>query len=186
MAVGLVLALVAGRSLLRTVLQARPAAPRKPVAPSGPRKEPGFEFQGTRLKVVDPRSGRLVWEISLDQAESVAATGETWLKGIAAEYHNLDGSVSRLSSGTAHLAAGGAALDFSGEVRLSATNGGTVTAGTLHWEAGKEEFRALGAEEKEVRFTRGGTALKAPEIRGDMALKKVQATGGVRFSGAGE
>lgn len=146
-------------------------------------KPPGLQLAGTKLRVHDPRAGRVVWDLALDEAESATDTGEAWFSGVSAVYHNPDGTVSRLSSGKAHLEPGGEALVFTGEVELTAANGGRLSAGTLRWEAGREDFQALDPAGGLVRFIRGGTALEAREFRGDMALKKVWATGGVRFTG---
>jgi LPS export ABC transporter protein LptC len=132
---------------------------------------------------MDPRTGRTVWEISLAKAETASNTGETWLSEISAVYHNPDGTTSRLTSGQAHLAPDGKVLEFSGQVRLSATNGGALSAGTLRWESGKERFVAQAAAGGQVSFQRGGTTLRAPEFQGDMTLKKVRATGGAQLTG---
>ncbi len=144
---------------------------------------PGFEFQATRLRVIDPSTGRVAWELSLAQAESATGTGEVWLTGVEAAYYNSDGTVTRLTAEKGLLESGSQALVFNGGVTLSASNGGSLKAETLRWEAGREEFRATGAAGRQVTFTRGLTTLQAPEIQGDLALKRVRATGGVRFSG---
>lgn len=182
LALSLALALALWGHLARGPRPPAQPARKLPAAPAA-LKPPGLEFEKTRLKVHDPRTGRVVWELTLEKAESSAASGEAWLSGVAAVYHNLDGTESRLSAGRGRLEAGGKALVFDGEVVLSATNGGRLKAGLLRWEAGREEFRASGAPGGAVSFTRGPTVLTAPEIVGDMALKKVRATGGVRLSG---
>lgn len=161
--------------------------PRQPVRPdASPRsttvKPPGLEFRGTRLKVIDPRKGRVAWELTLERAESAGETGEVWLDGIEAAYYNPDGTVTRLSARKGHLEPGGRGLVFTGEVRLSAGDGGLL-AETLRWEAGREEFRATGPPGGQVVFTRGTMVLRAPELQGDLALKRVRATGGVRLRG---
>jgi LPS export ABC transporter protein LptC len=153
------------------------------MAAPGPPKPPGFEFQATRLKVMDPRTGRAVWEISLAKAETASETGETWLTGISASYHNPDGTTSSLTSGRAHLGPDGRVLEFSGQVRLSAPNGGALSSETLRWESGTEQFTARAAAGGQVSFQRDGTALRAPEFQGDMALKRVRAAGGAKLTG---
>lgn len=169
-----------GRSLPR---RAKPAVER----PSGPAASPapGLDFRSTELRVIDPQKGRVAWELTLNRAVSASETGEAWFTGVRAVYHNLDGTDSRLSADQAHLEAGGAALVFTGAVELSAANGGKLAAGTLRWEAGREEFQALGEKGTTVDFRRGATTLRAPEIRGDLALRKVKAVGGVRLFGWG-
>lgn len=181
LALGLVLYFSGGRVVRPLPRRAKPAA----LQPSGPAAstEPGLDFRSTELRVIDPRQGRVAWELKLSRAVSTDTTGEAWLTGVKAVYHNPDGTDSRLSAEKAHLEPGGAALVFTGAVELSAANGGRLTAATLRWEAGGEEFQALGENGTTVDFDRGETKLKAPEIRGDLALKKVKAAGGVRLFG---
>jgi hypothetical protein len=128
----------------------------------------------------------VAWELTLGQAEAATETGEVWLSGIEAVYHNPDGRLSRLTAGRGHLEPGGQALVFTERVTLSATNGGRLEAETLRWEAGREEFRAVGPPGGQVVLTRGSTVLRAAELRGDLALQRVRAAGGVRLSGAAE
>ena len=168
----------------------RPAKPQsqtesRPLSSPAPLKPPGLELQGTRLRVIDPRTGRAAWELTLTRAEAATETGEVWLTGIKAAYHNPDGSLSRLSAARGHLEAGGRALVLTGQVRLAAENGGSLSSEELRWDAGQEEFVATAASGGEVTFTRGESVLRAKEIRGDLALKKVRASGGVRLSGRG-
>ncbi|MGE5553950.1 MAG: LPS export ABC transporter periplasmic protein LptC [Betaproteobacteria bacterium] len=183
LALGVALALTA----LWYLVQADSARPRRPVqrraAPrSTAEMAPGFEFQGTRLKVIDPRTGQVAWELTLARAETATETGEVWLDGIEAVYHNPDATVTSLTASAGHLEPGARALVLSGKVKLFATNGGSLEAETLRWEAGRPEFRATGPPGGQVVFTRGTTVLRAQEIRGDLALKRVWAVGGVRLS----
>lgn len=168
----------------------RPAKPQPrtgshPLPSAAPPKPPGVELQSTRLRVIDPRSGRVAWELTLTRADAATETGEVWLTGIQAVYHNPDGSLSRLAADRGHLEPGGQALVLSGRVRLSAENGGVLRSDALRWDAGREECVATANPGGEVVFTRGETVLRAKEVRTDLALKKVRASGGVRLSGRG-
>lgn len=174
-----------------------PATPRRPVPgraagaakphPARPTTQPappGVELKGTKLKVIDPVAGRVAWELTLASAE-LSDSGEARLRGVAAVYHNEDGTTSALSARQASLDAGQKSLVFSGSVRLAAPNGSELRAAELRWDAGQAGFVARGQAGGPVTLIRGTSVLRAAELRGDLALKKVKATGGVRLSGQG-
>lgn len=176
------------RSGDRTLVpSSRPGRENRTAAPpstrdAGKPAQPGFELKGTRLKVMDPVSGRTAWELTLSEAE-LAESGAAQLSGVAAVYHNEDGTTSSLSARQGSLDANQQSLVFSGEVRLTAPNGSQLQAAELRWEAGQSGFVAKAPAGGQVTLTRGTSVLRAGELRGDLALKKVKATGGVRLSG---
>ncbi len=176
--------LVASALWLASGWLGRPAAPKEPAPEVTPAettesrtKAPGFEFDRTSMRVLDPANGGVRWDIRAESVDADSRQNQAVLGNISADYFEDGAAAYRIAARSATFDWADGSVEFEGGVMLQGKDGTLLSCDRLTWSTKRNLAVAAG----HVSYEAGGTMVRGDRLEADLSLRRVRVSGGVRM-----
>lgn len=132
-----------------------PQIPTESKEPEGPRT---MSYQGN--VITEEKDGRVIWQLTSDSIEVDVDTQDTNMRPVQGIFYSDDGRTLELTADEGRMERASGDIILSGSVRVTMSDGGSLTSRKLLWNAKESELAA----EDDVTLTRADILVTGDRI----------------------